>query len=509
MNNWDFMNRPFSTYGGEMDYQSPSGGEEGYTGPIRAAVLPMGERPASNMQGGTPEVMTQQHRLMMHKVAVDPAVSAASPLAQPQGQLPVNHHLSHQQHSSSFQNSPNVWLMPPLQTVNQRPPHLQATDIVNSPSGPGYTYPAPNGAYMPFQGQLPFPPINNAHFRSNETMISSPMASTQVQPPMANPQLPYTGLHAPAPVNYNIQMTTGQFQRPYVGSQQQYMGNQADVRSQLSSPFNETNIAKEARTSQMNNGNTFKPITPKKNSKPRIKKLTNQVDKKVMKKVLKVDDNDYKEAEPSMDPYFLHFLNSLKLSKDVSAPTSPCFYSVDTELEKKLFDLFIHEMSVSMDMFMMGNFFAEIVPEMALLDESGLILSSMYSLSALMLQRIDPDSIDLSIPINYYHQTIKSIRHHLSLPNSGEENNGTIARCLLSTILLGVYEMFFLATDNTYVKGAVSLLTSIISKTEDPSPLKSSPFLQMCFWAMFVCDLILSLKFNLATMFSVKNFCCK
>lgn len=493
------MSRPYNTYSNGVEYNSPSNGDSNYNNGIVPQIQPMNAKSASHMHNSSSEIIAQ-HNKMMAKGGIQSGVVMNQP----------HPHLNPQQspQQSSFLNSSNVWLMPPLQTMNQRPPQLQQpAEMVGSPPGSGYVYPGNGGSYMPFAPQLPYPPINNPSLRLHDHLGTPPMA-TQVQP-IPNQQLQHAGLQAPVPVpvpmNYNMQMAPAQYPMNQI-PQQQYMGNPLYARSELSSPLNESQISKEARMAQMNFGNTFKPITPKKNSRPRINKLTNQVDKKVMKKILKVDDNDYKEAEPSMDPYFLHFLNSLKLSKEVSGPTSPCFYSVDSQLEKKLFDLFIHEMSACMDMFMMGDFFAEIVPEMALLDESGLILSSMYSLSALMLQRIDPESIDLSIPINYYHQTIKSIRHHLSLPNSGDDNDGTIARCLLSTILLGVYEMFFLATDNTYVKGAVSLLTSIISKTEGSSPLKTSPFLQMCFWAMFVCDLILSLKFNLPTMFSIKNF---
>lgn len=245
----------------------------------------------------------------------------------------------------------------------------------------------------------------------------------------------------------------------------------------------------------------YKPTKPKENSKPRINKLSTSgfvTNSKAIKSFERM-------SEISIDPLFLHFQNSLKISKEKLNTSVPPFFQVKSDLERKLFDLFVHQVSRCMDMFMIKDFFTDIVPQMALMDETGMILSSMFTLSALMLQRVDPSLIDESIPMNYYHETIRSIRHHIS-NSSNDDEDGIIARCLLSTILLCVYEMFFLATDNTYVKGAASLLTSIINKCQDASPLTSSPFLQMCFWAMFVCDLILSLKFNLPTMFSVNSF---
>ncbi|CAH6720007.1 hypothetical protein CLIB1444_03S02344 [[Candida] jaroonii] len=246
----------------------------------------------------------------------------------------------------------------------------------------------------------------------------------------------------------------------------------------------------------------YKPTKPKENFKPRINKLSTSGFKNNSKSPIKSFE---RMSEISIDPLFLHFQNSLKISKEKLNTSVPPFFQVKNDLERKLFDLFVHQVSRCMDMFMIKDFFTDIVPQMALMDETGMILSSMFTLSALMLQRVDPSLIDESIPMNYYHETIRSIRHHIS-NSSNTDEDGVIARCLLSTILLCVYEMFFLATDNTYVKGAASLLTSIINKYQDDSPLTSSPFLQMCFWAMFVCDLILSLKFNLPTMFSVNSF---
>lgn len=240
-------------------------------------------------------------------------------------------------------------------------------------------------------------------------------------------------------------------------------------------------------------GATYKPKKPKKNSKPRINTLTTIIPKE-----------DYSQAEEGWDNYYIHFQTFLGIPEASIQPNLPSILEVKTELERKLFDLFIHEVSGCMDMFIDIKCFSEIVPKLALLDDTGMILNSIFTLSGLMLRRIDPNAIDESIAMKYYHQTIRSIRSYLS--SNTNDDNGTIARCLLSTVMLCVYEMFFLATDNTYVKGSVSLLVSIITRLVDASPLTASPFLRMCFWATFTCDLILSLKFNLPTMFSVQTF---
>lgn len=216
------------------------------------------------------------------------------------------------------------------------------------------------------------------------------------------------------------------------------------------------------------------------------------------------------ETEVSLDDLFLHFQDAIKVDPAKARPSPPHFFNARHPLERKLFELFVHQVSRCMDIFFPCDVFNTIVPQLALLDETELILGAMFSLSALMYQRIDPDSMDHAVPINYYHQTIKSIRHHLSSPSISEDHdNGIISRCLLSTLLLCVYEMFFLASDSTYVKGAVSILTSIITKLDDDvnaHALRASPFLQVNFWTIFVCDLILSLKFSFPNMFSITNF---
>lgn len=262
----------------------------------------------------------------------------------------------------------------------------------------------------------------------------------------------------------------------------------------------------ESRTYLNGFSETYKPIAPKRNRRPRINKLDKTGAVKHFKKLPEIID-----IENSLDPYYEHFKKVLNIHPVGIQKKPPAFFNVKNELEKKLFDLFIHEVSRCMDMFVEDHFFGEIVPEMALLDETGLIMNSMFSLSALMLQRVEPNSIDQSTAINYYHETITCIRHHLHLVNGDDNGNsvvkdGIIARCLLSTILLGVYEMFFLASDNTYVKGAVGLLNSLAIKSNHNSPLRESPFLSTCFWALLACDLILSLKFNSPAMFSIKNF---
>ena len=255
----------------------------------------------------------------------------------------------------------------------------------------------------------------------------------------------------------------------------------------------------------------FKPIKTKKNSRPRIHKL-NKNELAVEK--LNMETKPAIEGELSNDELFQHFLEELKIERPVGkhgkagmALESSYQLKLKSELECQLFDLFVNNLSKCIDVYVPQEAFGKIIPELALYDETNMLLDSIFCLSSLIYQRMNADKVDASIPVKYYHQSIKSIRYYLSIPGI-ENNRGIISRCLLSTILLCVYELFFVAIDSTYVKGASSMLSAVLSKQEagHKSLLKNSPFHQTCFWAIFYCDLILSLKFSLPSMYSIVDF---
>lgn len=155
------------------------------------------------------------------------------------------------------------------------------------------------------------------------------------------------------------------------------------------------------------------------------------------------------------------------------------------------------------DIFLTYDYFEKIVSELAIYDDTRMMLDSLLCLSSLIFQRKYPHEIDRWCPLKYYQRSVNSIRHNLSLPEVNCLESGLLARCLISTNILCIYELFFIAIDSVYVKGAGSILMSVLTKgTLTKSLLKDSEFYQACFWATYVCDLILSLKLELPNMFS-------
>ncbi|KAF3989512.1 hypothetical protein FT663_01756 [Candidozyma haemuli var. vulneris] len=253
--------------------------------------------------------------------------------------------------------------------------------------------------------------------------------------------------------------------------------------------------AKELRT-------TFKPRRVKKNSKPKINKISHealemQFARKKQEKTL---------SEHTLDSLYDDFQEALKIPSPRASLASAYENTLESELEVKLFDLFVHVISKSIDSFLPHECFQKLVAELALYEDTKMILNAIFCLSSLILSRINPDAIDPSYPLKYYQKTVGTIRHHLSRPDAEDERNGILARCLLSTILLCIYELFFVAIDSTYVKGAASIFISIMSRrNRSESLIGNSPFYHTCFWAMFVCDLILSLKLELPNMYSLEK----
>lgn len=280
-------------------------------------------------------------------------------------------------------------------------------------------------------------------------------------------------------------------------------------------PLNVTQDSTLSLTTQKvsNDGKTiksnFRPTQTKKNARPRINKLNKneQLYQKYNSKKSKFASPSNRMAELSTDDLFKHFLDILKILKTDGSQKASYYLKMKTPLESQLFDLFVNHLADSIDIFLPYTAFRKVIPELALYDDTNMIVYSIYCVSSLMLQQVNPDKFDLSLTIRYYHQAIKAIRYYLSIPGIEDNDKGIIAGCLLSTILLCIYELFFVAIDSTYIKGASSILTSILMKKQrNKSLLKDSPFYQTCFWSMILCDLFLSMKSNSPNMYSIENF---
>lgn len=247
----------------------------------------------------------------------------------------------------------------------------------------------------------------------------------------------------------------------------------------------------------------FKPTRTKKNSRPKINMIMS--DKYDTKNTSRKRQKIAIE-EPCHDALYEHFRVAMAIDVSRADVTKMYEYRIQSVAEENLFDLFANNISIFIDVFLPNERFQKIVSELALYDDTRMILDSIFCLSSLILQRMRPDAIDPLCPLKYYQRSVNAIRYQLSLPEVENPRSGILGRCLLSTNLLCIYELFFFAIDSTYVKGAGSILMSILSKRiHQESLLKTSPFYDTCFWAMFICDLVLSLKLEAPSMYSLEK----
>lgn len=357
--------------------------------------------------------------------------------------------------------------------------------------GQRHTYPANNYpvTYGPMHNQ---PPIYYMPLSQMYPQYRLLTAYAENYLPMPHMKMPVDGPHFSVQQNFPIRQQQGQVQMLLLHVSVTSGQDPVGIGEYISLPA----ILGDSKT-------YYKPTKTKKNSRPKINKIVSEF--------YDVRGQSRKRArieigEPSLDLVYDHFREVLGITAARLEISQACEFVLADDLEKTLFELFVDKLALFIDVFSSYDVFQKIVPELALYDESRMILDSMFCLSSLILQRTKPDAIDPLCPLKYYQRTVNSIRFHLSQPEVESPESGMLARCLLGTCLLCIYELFFIAVDSTYIKGAASILMSILSKkNKNESLLKTSPFYEACFWVTFVCDMILSMKLQIPNVYSLER----
>lgn len=423
---------------------------------------------------------------------------------------------------SSSGQQPLQMLQQPIPSIVINP--LHAGDQQNPPPPSYYhsqgTLPAPDQGRKQAPVVNPMPVLYNQHGQPLQgqmpmhTSRGYPMAYGMNQPPLYFvPQSQVYPQYRPPivyPENYQpVNHMKTPSEGPHYAPQQtypmpQHQGNvQMPLLQSIPPPPKQNDFLKNSAdpTVLLKSKTHYKPTQTKKNSRPKINKI---VSESYDLKSLARKRSRIEVEEPTIDSVYEHFREVLAIPATREEISRGCHLVLEDDLEKKLFELFVEKLAIFIDVFLNHDIFEKIVSELALYDDSRIIMDSMFCLSSLILQRSYPEAIDPLYPLKCYQRTVNSIRFHLSQPEVEKPQSGMLARCLLGTCLLCIYELFFVAVDSTYIKGAGSILMSILSKkNRNESLLKSSPFYETCFWATFTCDLILSMKLEMPNVFSV------
>ncbi|CAH2351820.1 hypothetical protein CLIB1423_04S06700 [[Candida] railenensis] len=299
----------------------------------------------------------------------------------------------------------------------------------------------------------------------------------------------------------------------------------------------------------------YKPTRTKRNSRPRINKILDGNTKPASTSNSNISTSISKSSsvenkridltstslwgvlgEVAIDEIRVSFANAMNIKEPYSSSSDKNVpkLKLSNPLEYRLFDIFIHMSSKAMDHYLGQNIFQEIVAELALYDETEMLINSIICLCGSILNKGDPSSLSKDVPTSHYQRALSSIRHHLS-ESSGEDpldldgaalkeyikrRDGLINRCLVSTIILCLYEFENNKTECTHIKGATSILTTILirhregteqssfgeSNSSSSSLLSTSYFHSICFWSIFQLDILISIRYGVATMYSYSDY---
>lgn len=209
-------------------------------------------------------------------------------------------------------------------------------------------------------------------------------------------------------------------------------------------------------------------------------------------------------GEVVTDAIFNHLLAELGISRPVGDTVTLSYQlKLKNPLEFQLFEYFTTTLLPALDLYLPHPLFGRVVPDLALYDDTNMLLHLVLCVLLVAHARRTPDP--LSVPLRYYHQAIQLIRHQLAAPGVEQLSHGVIARCLLLTVFLCIYEMFFVAVDLTYVRGALTILLLILAR-KPRGVLAELPLYYACFVVILACDAYRGLLCDAPPMFSVPRF---
>lgn len=191
-------------------------------------------------------------------------------------------------------------------------------------------------------------------------------------------------------------------------------------------------------------------------------------------------------GEVVTDAIFNHLLAELGISRTVGDTVTLSYQlKLKNPLEFQLFEYFTTTLLPALDLYLPHPLFGRVVPDLALYDDTNMLLHLVLCVLLVAHARRTPDPS--SVPLRYYHQAIQLIRHQLAAPGVEQLSHGVIARCLLLTVFLCIYEMFFVAVDLTYVRGALTILLLILAR-KPRGVLAELPLYYACFVVILACD---------------------
>lgn len=406
--------------------------------------------------------------------------------------------------------------LPSQISMSTAPTTYSLTQVQSNQSTVASSLPGYIGQTRPYYSQSQQSLLNQPHrslgYYTHDLQQSPPTSQRYESPIDQSHQSHLQYQQDPRILNYNrtLQYPLEHQRTPsYLQSGMGYGQNFIAGRSSLDGTANASELSTLDLTPQFEqvdgnvsgSSNNYKPPQPKNNTRPRIHKLSADrylVKNNVRKPTFKLGEYSTKELKEI-------FFNHVKITIDDSERSFYFENKIKTDFERQMFEYFCNSLSQSLDVYFDKKIYGEIVSEIAIYEDTDIIVNAIYCLSSLMLHRITPDKVDPSLPIKYYQESVKIMKYHLE---SETLEDGIASRCLLAATLLCLYEFFFSSIQGVYADNATNMLASIIgAKTRNKaSPLLDSLFLGTCFWAIFLMGYIKALKNGHVNAYSVELF---
>ncbi len=166
-------------------------------------------------------------------------------------------------------------------------------------------------------------------------------------------------------------------------------------------------------------------------------------------------------------------------------------------LEENLMNVYTEFFANWLDFPFSLSFFQEVVPKLAIMDKSGILLSAICCCGAVHAHKID-FRYPADLPMRYYYRTLKMLQKEF------ESKDKCLYKCLIVSVLLSQFETFTESTKHS--SSSIALLREIMNtyKVDANSSQPSAPFdsviTRSCFWLVVFTDLFYSILHKSPTL---------
>lgn len=202
----------------------------------------------------------------------------------------------------------------------------------------------------------------------------------------------------------------------------------------------------------------FIPVQPKGNSKPKIHRMKEKY-----------------TIEKSLESYSFGEIRNLFKSKTGLSGMHFATHRIEDVRENQLINYFSYFIGKALDVFASHEIYSQIFIELALLDDTKVILNGIFCLAEYELSKED-----FTKCIHYYETTIAIIHSQIQ---DKSENRPLKYRCLMAMMLLCIFENKFPQIELSHLQHYKNMTVELF-KNQPIDEIRLDPVLNSCFWTV-------------------------